>query len=107
MAARLRDHYLNNVVPALTKEFGYTNIMGVPKVDKVTINIGLGEATGNAKLMDAAVNELGAIAGARNRSSRKPRNPSRRSSFAAKAWRSARWSRCAATGCTSFSTVSC
>jgi large subunit ribosomal protein L5 len=63
MAARLREHYLKNVVPALTKEFGYGNIMAVPKVEKVTINIGLGEATGNAKLMDAAVNELGAIAG--------------------------------------------
>jgi large subunit ribosomal protein L5 len=63
MAARLREHYLKNVVPALTKEFGYTNIMAVPKVEKVTINIGLGEATGNAKLMDGAVNELGAIAG--------------------------------------------
>jgi large subunit ribosomal protein L5 len=63
MAARLREHYLKNVVPALTKEFGYGNIMAVPKVEKVTINIGLGEATGNAKLMDAAVNELSAIAG--------------------------------------------
>jgi large subunit ribosomal protein L5 len=63
MAARLREHYLKNVVPALTKEFGYSNIMAVPKVEKVSINIGLGEATGNAKLMDAAVTELGAIAG--------------------------------------------
>ena len=63
MAARLRDHYLKNVVPALTKEFGYKNVMAVPKVEKVSINIGLGEATGNAKLMDAAVNELSAIAG--------------------------------------------
>jgi large subunit ribosomal protein L5 len=63
MAARLREHYLTKVVPALTKEFGYKNIMAVPKVDKVSINIGLGEATGNAKLMDAAVTELGAIAG--------------------------------------------
>ncbi|MGA2716597.1 MAG: 50S ribosomal protein L5 [Bryobacteraceae bacterium] len=63
MAARLRDHYLKNVVPALTKEFGYKNVMAVPKVEKVSINIGLGEATGNAKLMDGAVNELGAIAG--------------------------------------------
>ena len=63
MAARLRDHYLKTVVPALTKEFGYSNIMAVPKVEKVSINIGLGEATGNAKLMDAAVTELGAIAG--------------------------------------------
>jgi large subunit ribosomal protein L5 len=50
-------------MPALTKEFGYKNVMAVPRVDKVSINIGLGEATGNAKLMDGAVNELGAIAG--------------------------------------------
>ncbi len=65
MAARLREHYLKNVVPALTQEFGYTNVMAVPKIDKVCINIGLGEATGNAKLMDGAVNELTAIAGQR------------------------------------------
>lgn len=63
MPARLREHYLKNVIPALTKEFGYTNVMAVPKIEKVTINIGLGEATQNAKLMDGAVNELGAIAG--------------------------------------------
>lgn len=63
MAARLRDHYQKNVVPALTKEFGYKNVMAVPKIEKVSINIGLGEATGNAKLMDGAVAELGAIAG--------------------------------------------
>lgn len=63
MAARLREHYQKKVVPALTKEFGYKNVMAVPKIDKVAINIGLGEATGNPKLMDGAVNELGAIAG--------------------------------------------
>jgi len=63
MAARLRDHYLKSVVPALTKEFGYTNVMAVPKIEKVSINIGMGEATGNGKLMDGAVNELTAIAG--------------------------------------------
>jgi large subunit ribosomal protein L5 len=63
MAARLREHYLNNVVPALKKEFGYENVMAIPKVDKISINIGLGEATGNAKLMDGAVAELTAIAG--------------------------------------------
>ena len=63
MAARLREHYLNKVVPVLTKEFGYKNVMAVPKVEKLSINIGLGEATGNAKLMDGAVNELTAIAG--------------------------------------------
>ncbi len=63
MAARLREHYLKNVTPALTKEFGYTNIMAVPKIVKITVNIGMGEATQNAKLMDGAVTELGAIAG--------------------------------------------
>ncbi len=60
MAARLREHYLKKVVPALTKEFGYKNVMAVPKIEKISINIGLGEATQNAKLMDGAVNELGA-----------------------------------------------
>jgi large subunit ribosomal protein L5 len=63
MAARLKEFYSKTVVPALTKEFGYTNIMAVPKIVKVSINIGLGEATQNAKLMDKAVAELGAIAG--------------------------------------------
>ena len=63
MASRLREHYLKNVVPALKTEFGYNNVMAIPKVDKVTINIGMGEAAGNAKLMDAAVNDLGAITG--------------------------------------------
>src|SRR3981081_869762 len=61
--ARLRTHYTTNVIPALTKEFGYSNVMAVPKVQKVSVNIGLGEATQNAKLMDGAVNELGQIAG--------------------------------------------
>jgi large subunit ribosomal protein L5 len=61
--ARLRQHYLKSVVPALVKEFGYKNVMAVPKVQKVSVNIGLGEATQNAKLMDGAVNELGQIAG--------------------------------------------
>jgi large subunit ribosomal protein L5 len=65
MAARLREHYQKTVVPALTKEFGYTNPMAVPKIEKICINIGMGEATGNAKLMDGAVNELAAIAGQR------------------------------------------
>jgi large subunit ribosomal protein L5 len=63
MAARLRQHYTKSVVPALSKEFGYKNVMAVPKLEKISINIGLGEATQNAKLMDGAVNELGQIAG--------------------------------------------
>lgn len=63
MKARLREHYLKNVVPALTKEFGYTNVMAVPKIEKISINVGLGEATSNPKIMDGAANELGSIAG--------------------------------------------
>jgi large subunit ribosomal protein L5 len=63
--ARLRIHYTKSVVPAMTKDFGYKNPMAVPKVEKVSINIGLGEASGNSKLMDGAVNELAAIAGQR------------------------------------------
>src|SRR5215813_1698163 len=63
MAARLREHYSKKVVPALTKEFSYKNRMAVPKIEKITINIGFGEATQNAKLMDGAVNELGQITG--------------------------------------------
>ena len=63
MAARLRQHYTKTVVPALTKEFGYKNVMAVPKLAKISVNIGLGEATQNAKLMDGAVAELGQIAG--------------------------------------------
>jgi large subunit ribosomal protein L5 len=61
--ARLREHYLKQVVPALTKEFNYKNPMAVPRLQKVALNIGLGEATGNSKLMDGAVNEMAAIAG--------------------------------------------
>ena len=63
MAARLKQHYTKTVVPALTKEFGYKNVMAVPKLAKISVNIGLGEATQNAKLMDGAVGELGQIAG--------------------------------------------
>jgi len=63
MAARLKQHYAKSVIPNLSKEFGYKNVMAVPKLVKISVNIGLGEATQNAKLMDGAVNELGQIAG--------------------------------------------
>src|ERR1700680_3596783 len=63
MAARLRQGYHDSVVPALKKEFGDKNGMGGPRLDKISVNSGLGEATQNAKLMDGAVNELGQIAG--------------------------------------------
>ncbi len=63
MAARLKQHYLKSVVPALIQEFGYQNPMAVPKLAKISLNIGLGEATQNAKLMDGAVAELAQITG--------------------------------------------
>src|SRR5438874_10902397 len=63
MAARLRERYLKKVVPSLTQEFGYKNQLAVPRIEKISVNIGLGEATQNAKLMDGAVNELGQIVG--------------------------------------------
>ena len=63
MAARLKEHYQKKVIPALTKEFSYKNVMAVPKIEKISVNIGLGEATQNPKLMDGAVNEMALIAG--------------------------------------------
>jgi large subunit ribosomal protein L5 len=63
MAARLKEHYHKNVIPALTKEFSYGNPMAVPKIEKIAVNIGLGEATQNPKLMDPTVAELTMIAG--------------------------------------------
>ena len=63
MSARLREKYLKEVVPALEKEFGYKNIMAVPKVEKVVVNMGLGEATANAKIVDTGADELARITG--------------------------------------------
>jgi large subunit ribosomal protein L5 len=64
-ASRLRQKYLNEVMPALQKEFNYANIMQVPAVNKVVINIGMGEAIQNAKAMDNAVRDLSDITGQR------------------------------------------
>ena len=61
--SRLRDKYQKDVVPALRKEFGYANIMAVPRIQKVVINMGLGEATANAKLVDTGADELARITG--------------------------------------------
>jgi large subunit ribosomal protein L5 len=61
--ARLKELYLKTVVPALTKEFDYKNPMAVPKIEKISLNVGMGEATQNSKLIDGAVNELTAISG--------------------------------------------
>jgi len=61
--ARLKEYYLKTVVPALVKEFNYTNPMQVPKMEKIVINMGLGEAIQNVKIIDGAVQELAAITG--------------------------------------------
>jgi large subunit ribosomal protein L5 len=63
--ARLRTKYQDTVVPAMIKEFGYKNAMQVPRLEKITINVGVGEATQNAKAIDATVAEITAIAGQR------------------------------------------
>ena len=60
---RLKDRYVNDVVPALRKEFGYTNVMAVPRLTKVVVNMGLGEGTQNAKIVDTGAEELGRITG--------------------------------------------
>ena len=60
---RLHERYLKEVAPALMSEFGVANRMAVPKLHKIVVNMGVGEATQNSKLMDTAVVELGAIAG--------------------------------------------
>ncbi|PID44928.1 MAG: 50S ribosomal protein L5 [Proteobacteria bacterium] len=59
----LKEYYYNECVPALKKEFGYTNIMQVPKLEKIVLNMGLGEAVQNPKIIDGAVGELTMIAG--------------------------------------------
>ena len=61
--SRLKDRYQKDVMPALKKEFGYKNVMAIPKIDKVVINMGLGEATQNAKIADVGADELGRITG--------------------------------------------
>ena len=61
--ARLKEQYQNEIVDALIKKFGYKNIMEVPKLDKVVINMGVGEAKDNAKLLDAAIADMEKITG--------------------------------------------
>ena len=63
--SRLRVRYSKEVVPALIKHFNYKNLMAVPKLEKIVINMGLGEAIANAKILDVATDELGRIAGQR------------------------------------------
>lgn len=60
---RMKEKYSNEVVPAMIERFGYKNVMQVPKIEKVVVNMGVGEATGDAKVLDAAVSDLSQITG--------------------------------------------
>ena len=61
--SRLREKYVKEVAPVLKKEFGYTSVMAIPRIQKIVVNMGLGEATSNAKIMDVATDELARITG--------------------------------------------
>jgi large subunit ribosomal protein L5 len=61
--ARLKDRYQKEIAPGLAKEFGIKNPMAIPRLDKIVVNMGMGEAIANAKVLDTAVEELKAIAG--------------------------------------------
>ena len=61
--SRLRERYEKEVIPALKKEFGYSNVMAVPKIEKVVVNMGLGEATSNVKIIEVGTDELARITG--------------------------------------------
>jgi large subunit ribosomal protein L5 len=61
--SRLKERYTNDVAPALKKEFGYTNVMAIPKISKVVVNMGLGEATQNQKIVDVGADEVTRITG--------------------------------------------
>jgi large subunit ribosomal protein L5 len=63
MAARLKEKYTQEIAPALAKEFGYKNPMSIPRIQKIVLNMGLGDAIQNAKILDVAVNELAAVSG--------------------------------------------
>ena len=63
MATRIKEKYLAEAVPALQQKFGYKNVMEIPRLEKIVINMGLGECKDNAKSLEVAVNELTAIAG--------------------------------------------
>lgn len=63
MATRLKDRFSNEVTPALMQKFNYTSVMQVPRIEKVVINMGVGEAVSNSKILDVAVEELQTISG--------------------------------------------
>ena len=60
---RLQDHYKEKVIPALMEKFGYKSVMEVPRIEKITLNMGVGEAVGDKKNMEHAVNDMVLIAG--------------------------------------------
>ena len=61
--SRLKDRYTSDVMPALKKEYGYTNVMAIPKIQKIVVNMGLGEATQNAKIVDTGADEVMRVTG--------------------------------------------
>ncbi|WP_219834324.1 50S ribosomal protein L5 [Paenibacillus sp. R14(2021)] len=63
MAARMKDRFLNEITPALMQKFNYTSVMQVPKIEKVVINMGVGEAVSNSKVLDTAVEDMRLISG--------------------------------------------
>ncbi|MCQ6563659.1 50S ribosomal protein L5 [Paenibacillus mendelii] len=63
MAARMKDRFLNDITPALMQKFNYTTVMQVPKIEKIVINMGVGEAVANSKVLDTAVEDLRMISG--------------------------------------------
>ncbi|NBI30362.1 50S ribosomal protein L5 [Chengkuizengella marina] len=63
MAARLKDRYLNEITPSLIQKFNYTTVMQVPKIEKIVVNMGVGEAISNSKVLDSAVEDLQTITG--------------------------------------------
>ncbi|MCZ8517271.1 50S ribosomal protein L5 [Paenibacillus filicis] len=63
MTARMKDRFLNEITPALMQKFSYSTVMQVPKIEKVVINMGVGEAVSNSKVLDTAVSDLQLIAG--------------------------------------------
>jgi large subunit ribosomal protein L5 len=63
--ARLKDYYKKEIVPRLTKDFGYKNVMQVPRITKIVVNMGLGEALSNIKILDSASEEISLITGQR------------------------------------------
>ena len=68
--SRLKDLYKNEIMDAMTKKFGYKNVMEVPKLEKIVINMGVGEAKENAKLLDAAIADMELITGQRGYANR-------------------------------------